>query len=835
MAEFTKFPGLFTDVDPLDLPAGGAVVQTNVMSLVPGKLTGRGGIQAYSFATAIAGTDDVIAMYGYRPPVGQYAAVLDANGDVYLAGRTSSSTLETGVCTAKPPCWTQTRAGRLIRVNGMERGSIYNGENLWPLGITAPTAAPTVTRDAGNGAAAAGTYYFAYRWLDRQGVPSSLSPLASLTTVADDDFSWDSTTASTENRMKTTNGGSTEKYRSLVDDPSVLYKFTSGTITAISVANPTVVTSGSHGLTTGDYIQIAGSNSTPVIDGSREVTVLTANTFTVGVNVTVAGTSGAWTTLGSNDQAMINGATPLPILNDDGTLHARRFEPPPIYMGVVCPYRDRYFYCAGTALTLAEFQANVSSWTTALVGLTAHRDGQDPSPVASVVPAGDNYTIHLDNGDNFLNTASATIGVSTDWRRRLAYSEMDEAESVPATQNVLDLLDATGANDGLVGMMQHGSVLWLLCDYHVYRFTYITDPALDGASILTYSRGALNNNCADWYRDTAFLLDAMGPWAMAEGGMIEEFGAPVADYWRDGTVDLTKRTWFFVQVEPNQQVARFHVAFTGDTGTRPKRALCYGIRTGAWWLETYPKALGGGCRFTSSGRLVCLVGGEDGDVYQIDAGTAELTATGISGTATSAAAGTLVDSAAPFGAVSDGAPVAITAGTGAGQTRYIASSTSSTLTLTEEWTTTPDATSQYMVGAIECTYRTGRQTIPVNDPLKIVPDDNRRQLILGFHPTTGQQALDMRIYYDYDTTPVVFPGPRYCEGPVTIQPDDSDVLVDMKLTRSSRGNATGIGRLPFHGRANRRVIAHRYLSAELHWYQGAEDVSIASLEIEGAV
>jgi hypothetical protein len=66
-------------------------------------------------------------------------------------------------------------------------------------------------------------------------------------------------------------------------------------ITANSLANPTVVTSAAHGLPAGTTnIVIGGSNSTPTIDGARTATYVGANTFSVPVNVTVAGTSGYW-------------------------------------------------------------------------------------------------------------------------------------------------------------------------------------------------------------------------------------------------------------------------------------------------------------------------------------------------------------------------------------------------------------------------------------------------------------------------------------------------------------------------------------------------------------
>ena len=59
-----------------------------------------------------------------------------------------------------------------------------------------------------------------------------------------------------------------------------------------TVANPTVLTCYGHGLQTGDSITISGSNCSPTIDGARTVTWLSADTFSVAVNVTTAGTAG---------------------------------------------------------------------------------------------------------------------------------------------------------------------------------------------------------------------------------------------------------------------------------------------------------------------------------------------------------------------------------------------------------------------------------------------------------------------------------------------------------------------------------------------------------------
>lgn len=71
------------------------------------------------------------------------------------------------------------------------------------------------------------------------------------------------------------------------------------TITAISAANPTLITTGSnHNLLNGDSIVISNSNSTPSIDGVYQITYVSATQFTIPVNVTVAGTSAAFESIG---------------------------------------------------------------------------------------------------------------------------------------------------------------------------------------------------------------------------------------------------------------------------------------------------------------------------------------------------------------------------------------------------------------------------------------------------------------------------------------------------------------------------------------------------------
>jgi hypothetical protein len=61
-----------------------------------------------------------------------------------------------------------------------------------------------------------------------------------------------------------------------------------------TLANPTVITSSSaHGLINGDQVAIVGSSSTPSIDGLYTITYISSTTFSIPVNVSVAGVGGS--------------------------------------------------------------------------------------------------------------------------------------------------------------------------------------------------------------------------------------------------------------------------------------------------------------------------------------------------------------------------------------------------------------------------------------------------------------------------------------------------------------------------------------------------------------
>ena len=88
----------------------------------------------------------------------------------------------------------------------------------------------------------------------------------------------------------------------------------------------------------------------------------------------------------------------------------------------------------------------------------------------------------------------------------------------------------------------------------------------------------------------------------------------------------------------------------------------------------------------------------DVDAISLTPATGDNVSGGTKGTATSGGANTLTDTNQNW--TTDqwaNAQVKITAGTGAGQTRIIASNTATQSTVTTNWTTPPDNTSQYEI------------------------------------------------------------------------------------------------------------------------------------------
>jgi hypothetical protein len=768
MAKINGFPGLNTRGDPRDIEPGAAQVQENWQSVSPGELTIRKGLQIHAFTTTITITDDILAMYTYLTPNARYCAMLTSNGDVYY-GNSTDATIETGVSIYRPSCWAQTRHGRLIRVNGLQRGSIYgiptasdNGEVvLSQLGITAPAAAPTAVAH-GTGTNINGTYLCAYRYRDAAYNYSNLSPAATVTTAGNDHIDWSALTLS---------------------------------------ANPRVVAI--------ELFRTTDAESTTYYHAATE-----ANTGTPTHEDTMT-------------DAQLIANTALPVLNDDGTLNANRFDPPPTDCEVAVAFQDRVFYLVTTPISLDDYNTNVTDADTQIVGKYIYRDGYVSESVVSVT-SGPTYVLSITGSETAadLITAGAYVCCEPENRNRVFYSEIDEPESAAVAQNVINIQENVGDPDYLTGAAPFGSCLYLFKQRHTYRMTYAVQPVIDANVHLVCGRGCLNQRCWTMLGDALYVLDCWGVWRLTNNGY-ESISEPIGNYWSDQTIDFAKGAWFFASCETNLNVIRFHVAFTGDSGARPKRALVFCPETKAWWTENYSQMLGGTATSEETTGLRCLVGGENGNVYVTDEDPCDVVATAITGTATASGSSTLTDSTKTFTDSIIGAPVCISFGTGEGQTRIIASRNSATqFTVDAAWTTNPDTTSRYIIGGIQATYRTGMFELP-----DATNDGAKRSVIVAYKPTTAETTVNLNLWYD-DESAAESMNISEVKAGVSTTAGSEDIAINMKKARSTLANAPGYAKVPVHVRANTSLLNHRCLAVGLECYGGSEAVKIHDLDLE---
>lgn len=308
-----------------------------------------------------------------------------------------------------------------------------------------------------------------------------------------------------------------------------------------------------------------------------------------------------------------------------------------------------------------------------------------------------------------------------------------------------------------------GTSLVLFKRSHAYMFDYGSDPnPLTGSGNLSQilmSRGLVRQECCVPVGQNAFCLDSQGIYQFdgtSQGVDVDQgirrlfqpddeipaayrINRQYSDQWH-GTYDQrTNSVLFFV---------------TTGSETTPQTALRFSLERQQWTMDQFNQGIGASCQGRDSyGEYRAWVGDLNKWVWALS-GTrqCEGNSTGtLSGTATAGAAGTLTDAAAAFvttGNALKGVYVTIASGTGAGQSRLITSNTATVLTISPNWTITPDTTSKYIVGAVESIWKSVWHFIEPTQALQC------KGVTLLFEPTTSVRYLKLRLYKDFETAPV---------------------------------------------------------------------------------
>jgi len=830
MPKISDFLGQISDADAGDLPPGAAISQKNVSTTSAGKLKVRGGMQPATFTstTTISGSN-------YH--------------------------------TFQRMCFCKTRQGDLLGVNGIDRGFRWDGAtaNVEALGITAPALAPTIVAAALNTAdkgkaitdvtdasglyritsgshglsdgdtvrlgnvvgtgsmsndlngqsftvankatntfdldgtvfdggytsggtwsqdgygATAGDYVFGYRYIDdtTTAVPSSLTTLKKVTASENDFFTWSSLSTTTEARGQY----KLELFRSTAGVTNVLFKV--ATIAYGSI----------------------GSGFTDEVDDAT-------------LNLSSA-----------SDVLLVLTNPPV-----DNSLVARRFEVPSNDRPVVVQFQDRYFYLGtvkynrgtvGTSGSSTTITGSSTDWVSTMVGRYIEVVGQ--TAPREITAFGSATSLTVDTAITVSAGTKYTIVPEQSNRRQVDFSEPDEPESVPAL-NVFTVQESANDDDDIIGGMPLGSSLFLFGRRNKYAFSYSAFPILDGSVRYVEDRGAFNHFCWDVYENAAYMMDDSGPYIFTGGGS-QEIGAQIQDLWRkdgDGDkIDFTKTDQFHVKVDRAKNRAYFFVAFTGDSGNYPTRALVYNIRRKTWDNYEFPQMIGSAATIQISGETRTIFGAESSNIYIADKGNTDVVTAEVTGTATGSSGTTLTDSGASFAAAVIGASVYIYEGTGKGQRRTITARTSTQLTVAT-WTTNPDTTSKYVVGAIEWNWK--------SKAFSFMEDDLRgkREVAVVFKPTTGDQRIDLRFYYNHSTTPLANAMSQKLGDAIEIQETNKeDAVVFMKLARSALEDSVGRERFRFDGMYSATSHGDHEVSVELRGYAADDVPEIKSITVQG--
>lgn len=534
-----------------------------------------------------------------------------------------------------------------------------------------------------------------------------------------------------------------------------------------------------------------------------------------------------------NNDAFLETQEAVPLLTSTGALFANTHGFPPSWKAVTASYLSRIFATAEQVYNVGNVIVTSGSTTVTGVGTSWPQNfngrrlfiSNPPGEyeIASVNTA--LQTLTLTGSYNGPTDQFAIYGIrapASEWRL-IYYTPSGEPESWPATY-ALSLQDD---GDEITGLMQLGSFLYILEKRHIYRLTFLTDPAVDGAIFLSSRRGCLGQRLWVQAEATAYLFDQLGVHSFT-GGSSVPISDPIQDMWRDNGQSSLVINWnadtnlWSCSYNATHTTIRFFVAM--NSSRYPHHALCFNYRQNRWWIEEYSRPI---CSTTSMqiGAITYTVAGTDAnnvislDVGYLD-GTRGIVPT-IGGTVSSATTCSMTDSLASFTDEIVNLQLSITQGRAKGQSRRIISVTNSgtRLTLKTPWNILPEAGDYYEVAAIPWMWQPGWFRF-----LDDAEGTNARDVEVLYQPLS-EGTTDLEIYFNRSIVPRTWVTDR--TGTATVTSGDSRVEIDMTDTH-------GRGIFRMEGHRERYIDGDIYVSPKLSGFQHGEPIRIYRMTIVGA-
>jgi hypothetical protein len=639
-----------TNIDPKDIPNGFTTVQKNLGNFRPGRLDVRGGVLPLLryWTDVTAGSGQLLNVFGCTNADSKWVAYQRDDGVVRaIRDGGESADFITGLDTDHPAVMYRDAMDGLLVYNGLERGYRWDGTSSTAelAGVSSPEDLggnpPTIAENTALAVTmTAGDYIAAYRYMDKYGYPSDITEFTEYTVTTNlDGLSWTSLTPSTQSRVKYI-----ELFRSVVNEPSKLYLVArignNGAVPAITGNGVTTTLT----LETGHGLIVGASITVPTIFTAKRVATVSATSATVLGSYNSSATDKTFTTVGffddefTDDELLDAGQyqeNVLSVFSPDDTIYARSFGLPP---------DDKPYFAQYQGFTFAYGRVNYSigTATATAAGLTIVLNGDaDPKTEWAgrqiiLTATAERYTIiSVNEGTNTLTvdrlipttrtTVAYVVTPNPQRANLLAFSSGPGYNEAFLSTDGLRIQSTADSTDLETGLMQFGPYLYALHEYHMHQIVFQSHPRLDGQANLAGYRGAVNNRCWTLANGIAYLMDQMGGYRISGPCCPDDITSlAIKNIFKD-TVDwsISSKKWYFLSHDPQTRVVRYHVKYTTDTGTMPKRALCYNTQTGEWWEEEYPFELSGSAVIEVDGKQRLVCGGEDDQVLMFGDGVSD--------------------------------------------------------------------------------------------------------------------------------------------------------------------------------------------------------------------
>jgi hypothetical protein len=741
-----------------------------------------------------------------------------------------------------PVSFAETPTGTLLLANGIDPMLKWDplAADADTAGVLAPTEAPEL--GGMNAGKIAGQYVAFVRYIDKAGNPSDLSPVSNAMDTGRDGFIESLKIDGTKILVRSEAHGLATGNPIViegVEGPNFALCNNTWAVTVVdedTFTIPLSITSGSYNQggtwTYGVETIVYGNVQVPAeakVARRQILRNLSGNADTLYVDIDTDDlTSTAFASDREDDDLATQEAVPMTYGEDD-LPYANRFGVPPAHKAIVAVHQGRAFATADVTYSAGHAEARFNSPVVQGVGTNWRKTfrgrlfycqkATKPYEIASVDEAAQTLTLTQPYFEAPVKFGSYAIRPAPAERRLLYFSEPGNIEAWPPYNAVALPEDS----DEITGLLVKGQFLYVVERRHVYRLTFQEDPLGDGFTFLTIERGCVNNRCHVTVEGITYFLDEAGIHGF-DGQDTQNVSDPIQNIFQvDGTEELQvdwsadQRLWHAAH-DPVRNTIRWFVAMVGETALT--HAICYNYRQKRYWIEEYPTAITASCvstigyrrslAGTEARRVLCLAEGSLDGVD--DAGT-------LRGTVTSATSNTLVDVNATFAAL-EGSPVAIVDGTGRGQANVVASNTETAIVFRDEWEVIPDATSIYQVGGISWVWRSGWFRFATDEA------ENPRDVELVYQPLSVPTTLDLRLYYDHESTPRVWD--------ITSDDENKKLVEGSPFIAFRLDTSKGYVIQRITGHSDPYAFGDAYVSVELSGVQAGEPVRVHEVVISGA-